>query len=173
MVVENKTGSGTLVGTEAAAQAAPDGYPLRMGSVANIALNMGQYDRLSYDRLCDFEPVGLAVSYRYTLPDVVAYARAHPGKRTGAAAGSCSGQHLPAVALWHLAGVNLVHVPYRGAQAGPAWTCWAGAWTCSSTCPPPRAARLTVARSGRWPCPGGCARSASRAADLLLNEERR
>jgi tripartite-type tricarboxylate transporter receptor subunit TctC len=128
VVVENKTGSGTLVGTEAAAQAAPDGYTLLMGSVSNIALNMGLYDKLSYDSLRDFEPVGLAVSYSYTLmarqdlpfnslKDVVAHARANPGKLTYASAGNGSGQHVLAAALWHLAGVNLVHVPYRGAQA--------------------------------------------------------
>lgn len=128
VVVENKTGSGTLVGTEAAAQAAPDGYTLLMGSVSNIALNMGLYEKLSYDSLRDFEPVGLAVSYSYTLTarqdlplntlkDVVAYARANPGKLTYASAGNGSGQHVLAAALWHLAGVNVVHVPYRGAQA--------------------------------------------------------
>jgi tripartite-type tricarboxylate transporter receptor subunit TctC len=128
VVVENKTGSGTLVGTEAAAQAAPDGYTLLMGSVSNIALNMGLYNKLSYDSLRDFEPVGLAVSYSYTLmarqdlpfnslKDVVAHARANPGKLTYASAGNGSGQHVLAAALWHLAGVNVVHVPYRGAQA--------------------------------------------------------
>jgi tripartite-type tricarboxylate transporter receptor subunit TctC len=127
VVVENKTGSGTLVGTEAAAQAAPDGYTLLMGSVSNIALNMGLYSKLSYDSLRDFEPVGLAVSYSYTLvarkdlplsslKDVVAYAKANPGKLTYASAGNGSGQHVLAAALWHLAGVNVVHVPYRGAQ---------------------------------------------------------
>jgi len=128
VVVENKTGSGTLVGTEAAAKAEPDGYTLLMGSVSNIALNMGLYSNLSYDSLRDFEPVGLAVSYSYTLmarkdlpfnslQDVVAYARANPGKLTYASAGNGSGQHVLAAALWHLAGVNVVHVPYRGAQA--------------------------------------------------------
>ncbi len=67
VVVENKPGSGTLVGTDAAAKADPDGYTLLMGSVSNIALNMGLYSNLSYDSLRDFEPVGLAVSYSYTL----------------------------------------------------------------------------------------------------------
>ena len=67
VVVENKPGSGTLVGTDAAAKADADGYTLLMGSVSNIALNMGLYDKLPYDSLRDFEPVGLAVSYSYTL----------------------------------------------------------------------------------------------------------
>lgn len=128
VVVENRPGSGTLVGTEAAAKAEPDGYNLLMGSVSNIALNMGLYDRLAYDSLRDFEPVGLAVSYGYTLmarndlpfnslQEVVAHARSHPGRLTYASAGVGSGQHVLAAALWHLAGVNLTHVPYRGAQA--------------------------------------------------------
>lgn len=128
VVVENKPGSGTLVGTDAAAKADPDGYTLLMGSVSNIALNMGLYEKLSYDSLRDFEPVGLAVSYSYTLmarkdlpfntlQDVVAYAKANPGKLNYASAGNGSGQHVLAAALWHLAGVNVTHVPYRGAQA--------------------------------------------------------
>lgn len=128
VVVENKPGSGTLVGTDAAAKADPDGYTLLMGSVSNIALNMGLYDKLSYDSLRDFEPVGLAVSYSYTLmarkdlpfnslQDVVAYARANPGKLNYASAGNGSGQHVLAAALWHLAGVNVTHIPYKGAQA--------------------------------------------------------
>ena len=128
VVVENKPGSGTLVGTDAAAKADADGYTLLMGSVSNIALNMGLYDKLPYDSLRDFEPVGLAVSYSYTLmarkdlpfsslKELVAYGKANPGKLTYASAGNGSGQHVLAAALWHLAGVNVVHVPYRGAQA--------------------------------------------------------
>jgi len=128
VVVENKPGSGTLVGTDAAAKADPDGYTLLMGSVSNIALNMGLYEKLSYDSLRDFEPVGLAVSYSYTLmarkdlpfntlQDVVAYAKANPGKLNYASAGNGSGQHVLAAALWHLAGVNVTHIPYKGAQA--------------------------------------------------------
>ncbi len=127
VVVENRTGSGTLVGTEAAAKAAPDGYTLLMGSVSNLALNPGLYQNLPYEPLRDFEPIGLAVSYSYTLigrkdlpfttlAELVAHARANPGKLTYASAGNGSGQHVLAAALWHLAGVQLTHVPYRGAQ---------------------------------------------------------
>ena len=128
VVVENKPGSGTLVGTDAAAKADPDGYTLLMGSVSNIALNMGLYEKLSYDSLRDFEPVGMAVSYSYTLmarndlpfsslKEVVAYAKANPGKLNYASAGNGSGQHVLAAALWHLAGVDITHIPYKGAQA--------------------------------------------------------
>jgi tripartite-type tricarboxylate transporter receptor subunit TctC len=127
VVVENRPGSGTLVGTELAAKAAPDGYTLLTGSVSNLALNMGLYRNLPYDSLRDFEPLGLAVAYSYSLmarkdlaqqslKDVIAFANANPGKLTYASAGNGSGQHVLAAALWHLAGVELTHVPYRGAQ---------------------------------------------------------
>jgi tripartite-type tricarboxylate transporter receptor subunit TctC len=66
-VVENRPGSGTLVGTDAVAKAAPDGYTLLVGSVSNLALNPGLYRNLPYDSLRDFEPLGLAVTYSYTL----------------------------------------------------------------------------------------------------------
>jgi tripartite-type tricarboxylate transporter receptor subunit TctC len=127
-VVENRPGSGTLIGTDAAAKSAPDGYTLLVGSVSNLALNPGLYRNLPYDSLKDFEPLGLAAAYSYTLigrkdlpmntlADVVAYARANPGKLTYASAGNGSGQHVLAAVLWNLAGVNVTHVPYRGAQA--------------------------------------------------------
>ncbi len=128
VVVENKPGSGTLVGTDLVAKSAPDGYTLLVGSVSNLALNPGLYPNLPYDSLKDFEPLGLAVAYSYTLmarkdlplaslQEVVAYARANPRKLTYASAGNGSGQHVLAAALWHLAGVEITHVPYRGAQA--------------------------------------------------------
>jgi tripartite-type tricarboxylate transporter receptor subunit TctC len=126
-VVENRTGSGTLVGTDFAAKAPADGYTLLVGSVSNLALNPGLYANLPYDSLRDFEPVGLLVSYSYTLvgrkdlpmkslQEVLAYARANPGKLNYASAGTGSGQHVLAAALWHLAKVDVAHVPYRGAQ---------------------------------------------------------
>lgn len=126
-VVENRTGSGTLVGTDAAAKAPADGYTLLIGSVSNLALNPGLYPNLPYDSLKDFEPVGLLVGYSYTLvarkdlpfrtlPEVLAHARANPGKLNYASAGVGSGQHVLAAALWHLANVEVAHVPYRGAQ---------------------------------------------------------
>ena len=67
VVVENRTGSGTLVGTDLAAKADPDGYTLVVGSISNIALNMGLYKSPPYNSLRDFEPLGQAASYSYTL----------------------------------------------------------------------------------------------------------
>ena len=88
-VVENRPGSGTLVGTDLVAKAAPDGYTLLVGSVSNLALNPGLYPNIPYDSLRDFEPVGLAVAYSYTLVarkdlpfgnlrELIAYAKANP-----------------------------------------------------------------------------------------------
>jgi tripartite-type tricarboxylate transporter receptor subunit TctC len=67
VVIENRTGSGTLVGTDIAAKAPADGYTLLLGSVSNMVLNAGLYKNLSYDPVKDFEPLGLAVGYSYTL----------------------------------------------------------------------------------------------------------
>jgi tripartite-type tricarboxylate transporter receptor subunit TctC len=128
VVVENRPGSGTLVGTDAAAKSAPDGYTLLLGSVSNMVLNVGLYPSLPYEPQRDFEPVGIAVAYSYTLmsrkdlgldtlADVLKQAKARPRALTYASAGNGSGQHVLAAATWHSAGVELVHVPYRGAQA--------------------------------------------------------
>ena len=128
VVVENRPGSGTLVGTEAAAKAPADGYTLLLGALSNIALNPGLYKSLPYDPLRDFVPVGLAVSYSYTLigrkdlpfeslKEIIEYARANPNKLTFASAGNGSGQHVGAAVIWNQAGVQLTHVPYKGAQA--------------------------------------------------------
>ncbi|MDB5571496.1 MAG: tripartite tricarboxylate transporter substrate binding protein [Hyphomicrobiales bacterium] len=128
IVVENRTGAGTLVGTEAAAKAAPDGYTLLLGALSNIALNPGMYDKLPYDPLKDFTPIGLAVTWSYTLvarkdlpqkdlKELMAYAQANPEKVTYASAGRGTGQHIAMAVTEKLAGVKLTHVPYRGAQA--------------------------------------------------------
>ena len=128
VVVENRTGAGTLVGTEAAARAPADGYTLLLGALSNIALNPGLYDKLPYDPLKDFTPVGLAVTWSYTLvarkdlpqkglKELIAFARANPEKVTYASAGKGSGQHIATAVVEKLAGVKFTHVPYRGAQA--------------------------------------------------------
>lgn len=127
VLVENRPGSGTLVGTEAVAKAAPDGYTLLLGGLSNIAINPGLYPKLSYDPLRDFKPVGLAVAYAYTLiarkdlpvqslEDLIRQARDKPGAFTYASAGNGSGQHVASAVLFQQARVRLVHVPYRGAQ---------------------------------------------------------
>ena len=128
VIVENRPGSGTLVGTEVAAKADPDGYTLLLGALANIALNPGLYEKLPYDPQRDFVPIGLVASFPYTLvarkdlpqntlKEIVDYARANPGKLTYASGGNGSGQHIGAAVIWHLTKVDVTHVPYKGAQA--------------------------------------------------------
>ena len=128
VVVENRPGAGTLVGTEAAAKAPADGYTMLLGGLSNIALNPGLYQKLPYDPLKDFSVVALPVSYSYTLvgrkdlpfnslKEIIDFARANPDKLTYASGGNGSGQHIAPAVIAHLTGVKLVHVPYKGAQA--------------------------------------------------------
>jgi len=127
VIVENRPGAGTIVGTEAVAKAEPDGYTLLLGASANLALNPGLYKKLPYDPK-DFRVVGLAATFSYTLlaskdlpfnslREIIEHARANPGKLTYASGGNGTGQHIAAAVTFHLAGVNITHVPYKGAQA--------------------------------------------------------
>lgn len=128
VVVENRTGAGTMVGTDTAAKSTPDGYTLLVGGLSNIAANVGLYKKLPYDPLADFVPLGMVASYAYvlvsrkdlpqqSLRDLIDFARANPGKLTYASGGVGTGQHIGAAALAQITGVKMLHVPYRGAQA--------------------------------------------------------
>jgi len=127
-VVENRAGAGTLVGTEAVAKSPPDGYTLLVGGFSNISANPGLYRALPYDPMADFAVVGMVVSYSFvlvsrsdlpqsSLREIVEFARANPAKLTYASGGVGTGQHIAAAVMAQLAGVQMVHVPYRGAQA--------------------------------------------------------
>jgi tripartite-type tricarboxylate transporter receptor subunit TctC len=127
VIVENRPGAGTIVGTETVAKADPDGYTLLLGASANLVLNPGLYRKLPYDPK-DFKVVGLAATFAYTLVartdlplnslrEIVDYARANPGKLTYASGGNGTGQHIAAAVTFHAAGVQVTHVPYKGAQA--------------------------------------------------------
>lgn len=129
-VVENRTGAGTLVGTQAAASAAPDGYTLLVGGLANMAFNGGLYKDPRYDAK-DFTAIGLVGSFSYalvgrkdlaqnSLKEIVAYARANPGKLSIASAGTGTGQQVAGLMLRQLAKLDITEVPYKGAQ--PAYT---------------------------------------------------
>jgi tripartite-type tricarboxylate transporter receptor subunit TctC len=127
VVVENRPGGGTVVGTDLVAKADADGYTLLLGASANLVLSAGLYKKLPYDPRADFVPVGIAAVFTYTLvarndlpfsslPEIIAHARANPGKLTYASGGNGSGQHICAALVWHGAGVSVTHVPYKGAQ---------------------------------------------------------
>ena len=131
VVVENRPGSGTLLGTQIVAAAAADGYPLLVGGLANLAFNPGLYAKPGYDPITDFVSIGLVGSFSYTLvarkdlpqstiQEVISAARAQPGKLTMANAGIGSGQQVAAALFEHYAGIELLNVQYKGAQ--PAYT---------------------------------------------------
>jgi tripartite-type tricarboxylate transporter receptor subunit TctC len=127
-IVENRTGAGGNIGTEAVTKAAPDGYTFLVMGASN-AINPSLYAKLSFDPVRDLVPVaGILrnpnvlvlnpVVPAKTVPEFIAYAKANPRKITMASAGIGSNQHLSGEYFKMLAGVDLVHVPYRG--GGPA-----------------------------------------------------
>jgi tripartite-type tricarboxylate transporter receptor subunit TctC len=129
IIVENRGGAGGIVGTELAARAAPDGHTLVVGSAGTHGVNQSLYRKLPYNVLRDFQPVArladapsiLAVHPSFparSVKELVALARARPGQIMYASAGSGTSTHLAAALFEHLAGVKLVHIPYKG--GGPA-----------------------------------------------------
>ena len=127
-VVENRPGAGTNIATEAVVNAAPDGHTLLMVSPTN-AVNATLYDKLSYNFIRDIAPVAgvtrvanvMVVNPSFpakTVPEFIAYAKANPGGINMASGGTGSSNQMSGELFKMLAGVNLVHVPYRG--AGPA-----------------------------------------------------
>jgi tripartite-type tricarboxylate transporter receptor subunit TctC len=128
IIVENRPGAGTNIATEAVIIAAPDGYTLLAASLANAG-NATLYDNLQFDFIRDTAPVaGIALDPFVlevtpslpvkTIPEFIAYAKVHPGKVNYGSGGIGSGNQLTAEMLKMMAGIDLVHVPYRG--AGPA-----------------------------------------------------
>jgi tripartite-type tricarboxylate transporter receptor subunit TctC len=131
VVIENRTGAGTVVGTVAAAHATPDGYTLVTGLNANMAVNSSLYASLAYDPIADFQPVGMMAEFPFVLvvnkdfpahsvKELIAMAKAKPGEINYASAGNGSGQHLSMELFKLMTGTNITHVPYRG--AAPAYT---------------------------------------------------
>ena len=128
VIVDNRAGAGGSLGTEIVARAAPDGYTLLMANVAPMAINVSVYKKLNYDPLKDFAPVTTLASFpnilvlhpsvpAQTLPQLIALARAKPGQLTYASAGAGSTTHLAAEFFKSRAGVDLIHVPYKGGGA--------------------------------------------------------
>jgi tripartite-type tricarboxylate transporter receptor subunit TctC len=128
--VENRTGAGGNIGTEAVVKAAPDGYTLLLATVPN-AVNASLYPKLNFDFIGGTAPVAGIIRVPMvmllhpsvpatTVPEFIAYARAGPGKINMASAGNGSAPHMAGELFKMMAGVDLVHVPYRG--QGPALT---------------------------------------------------
>src|SRR6266404_6992425 len=129
-VTENRPGAGGNIGTEAVVNAAPDGYTLLLATVPN-AVNASLYEKLNFNFIRDIAPVAGIIRVPMvillnpsvpasTVPEFISYAKANPGKINMASAGNGSAPHMAGELFKMMAGVNLVHVPYRG--QGPALT---------------------------------------------------
>jgi len=128
-IIENRPGAGTNIGTEAVVRAPPDGYTLLLVSTTN-AINATLYDRLNFDFLRDITPVASVMRYPYVMvvnpsvpaksvPEFTAYAKANPGKINLGSPGIGTSPHVAGELFKMMAGVDMVHVPYRG--GGPAF----------------------------------------------------
>lgn len=124
LVMDHRSGANGLIGTELAARSAPDGYTLMITSTGYFT-NEALMQRITYDPLKSFVPIAKvgAVQLLLVVPaesrfrsvqDLVAHARSHPGKLSYASGGNGSSQHLSAALLATLAGIQLLHVPYKG-----------------------------------------------------------
>jgi len=123
-VIDNRPGAGTNIGTEAVERAAADGYTLLLVTAAN-AINATLYDKLNFNFIRDIAPVAGIMRVPYVMvvnpsvpaksvPEFIAYARANPRKPNMASAGTGAGSHIAGELFKMMAGVDMVHVPYRG-----------------------------------------------------------
>jgi tripartite-type tricarboxylate transporter receptor subunit TctC len=125
VVVENKGGAGTNIGNEYVARSGPDGYTV-LFATASLAVNTSLYRSLSYDAIADFAPVSLVTQLPFfvfvpnssparSIKELVALAKAQPGKLTMASPGTGSAPHLAEALFMQMAKIEMTHVPYRGA----------------------------------------------------------
>ena len=125
VIVENRPGAAGNIGTELAAKATPDGYTLIMGTAGTHGINVSLYRKLNWHSLRDFAPVSLAAMVpnimvvNNSLPiksvkELIAYAKANPGKLSYGSPGNGSTAHLSMELFKSMTGTNLVHIPYKG-----------------------------------------------------------
>jgi len=124
VVIESRPGAATNLATEAVVRAAPDGYTLLLVAPAN-AINATLYDKLNFNFLSDIAPVAGIIRFPNvvvvnpslpikTIPELIAYAKANPGKLNMASSGNGSTIHMSGELFKMMTGINMVHVPYRG-----------------------------------------------------------
>ena len=125
LVVDNRGGAGGLIGTDTAAKAAPDGYTLLVSSPGPLTI-LPHMQKIAYDPLKDFTPIGLIGSNPFllivhpsvpakTVKELLALAKAQPGKLNYASAGNGAANHLAMALFTSMAGIDITHVPYKGA----------------------------------------------------------
>ena len=126
VVVDNRAGAGGAIAAVLAAKSPPDGYTWFIGTISTLATNVAAYPKLPYDPLRDFDPVTVTAITPFfivvhpsvaatTLADFIALAKSHPGKLNYGSSGTGGGAHLTGEYFKLLAGVDIVHVPYKGA----------------------------------------------------------
>lgn len=126
LVIDSRAGGGGTIGAKAVASAAPDGHTLMMGATNNFVINQFMFPKTSFDPLAEFVPItriAVVPSVMYmnpsvpvtTLGEFVAYAKANPGKLSYASPSIGTAPHLAIERLKQMTGIDLVHVPYRGA----------------------------------------------------------
>jgi len=126
-IIENRPGAGSNIGIEAVVRAPPDGYTLLLVD-SSAAINATLYEKLNYNFIRDIAPVASIVRLAYimvvhpsfpakTVPEFIAYAKANPGQIKMASSGTGTGPHLVGELFKMVAGVDMVHVPYRGGAA--------------------------------------------------------
>lgn len=127
IVIENKGGAGGTIGVGYVARAKPDGYTLTMGSPGNISIGPSIYSNLSYQPAKDLQPIAMGVLMPLLLvsrldapfknvQELIAYGKANPGKLTYGSGGTGTSQHLAGAMFAKMAGINAVHVPYKGSS---------------------------------------------------------
>ncbi|HEY6512187.1 MAG TPA: tripartite tricarboxylate transporter substrate binding protein [Burkholderiaceae bacterium] len=125
VTVENKAGAGGTIGADLAAKSPPDGYTLTLGTTSTHAIAAGAYSKLPYDPVADFTQISLVAITPYllvvnpqvkasSLAEFVALAKSQPGKLNYASAGNGTATHLAMEMLKDAAGIDLVHIPYKG-----------------------------------------------------------
>jgi tripartite-type tricarboxylate transporter receptor subunit TctC len=131
VVVDNRPGAGGTVGTKAVAKSEPDGYTIALGYTGTLAIGPSLYKNAGYDPRKDFAPIGLIGNApnslvvhpsfpAKTLAELIAYAKANPGKVNFGSAGAGTVSHITGEYFAASAGIKLVHIPYKG--TGPALT---------------------------------------------------
>jgi tripartite-type tricarboxylate transporter receptor subunit TctC len=131
VVVDNRPGAGGTVGTKAVAKSDPDGYTIALGYTGTLGIGPSLYKNVGYDPRKDFAPIGLIGNApnslvvhpsfpAKTLAELIAYAKANPGKVNFGSAGAGTVSHITGEYFARSAGITLVHIPYKG--TGPALT---------------------------------------------------